>query len=291
VQIKATPKTNYRFAKWKGDVHPSISGKPEINITMNSNRSISALFCSPCGDVNGDFAVTPLDSQAVFDIFLGRISNPTECQLENADVNVDGTVSAPRVTPADAQAIFKAFLGKKGLPSDCSCQSRTDVTTMSLGTTARLVKQDWGETPALDPQQRTVLMFISYDYRTSENQIVVPITIDNPSGIDAFGFDLIFRSDLLEFTGIARTELTQNFYQVDAHPINEGIVRVGGYSEEPITSDASGELVILIFKAKTPPDGSLFFRVANTCDDLKWTRVQSIVEIQPDRKADKNVLR
>jgi len=84
---------------------------------VDRDKSISAMFCSNCGDVNGDLNITPLDAQEAFEIFLSKILNPTECQLENADVNCDGTKPAPLVNPRDAQAIFNKYLGK----SEFSC--------------------------------------------------------------------------------------------------------------------------------------------------------------------------
>jgi len=73
VQVKAEAKTDYRFAKWSGDVNSSDLYVPQITITLDKDKSVSAHFYTKCGDVNGDLSITPADAQAAFDIFLGKI--------------------------------------------------------------------------------------------------------------------------------------------------------------------------------------------------------------------------
>ena len=97
---------NYRFSLWSGDILNSEIYKDTTAVTIDRDKSLVAHFCTRCGDVNGDLNITPADAQRAFDIFLGKISNPTACEKENADVNCDGAKSFPRVTPGDAKAIF-----------------------------------------------------------------------------------------------------------------------------------------------------------------------------------------
>jgi len=174
VQVKAEAKADYRFAKWSGDVSSSDLYQTQIAIIMDKDKSISAYFYTKCGDVNGDLSITPADAQAAFDIFLGKISNPTESELENADVNCDGTKTAPNVTPADAQAIFDKFLGKSNLPCSCSAASRASTLSGRI-------------------KQASNINLIINDIKANQGQeIVVPVIVDDAFNIKSFGFDLIF---------------------------------------------------------------------------------------------------
>jgi len=128
IQLSAVPYISYRFPQWTGDIAPSESFKPNTAVIMDRDKMATANFCTKCGDVNGDLTITPAYAQAAFDIFLGKIPNPTACQKENADVNADGTKASPRITQLDALLIFDKYLGKSDLPSDCSGSSRTSLT-------------------------------------------------------------------------------------------------------------------------------------------------------------------
>jgi len=125
IQMIALNFFNYRFSNWTGDLDDSDRYSNQITVLMDKDKHITAHLCAKCGDTNGDLAIAPADAQVAFDIYLGRNANPSECQRENADVNCDGTKSAPRITPADAQAILDQFLGRNELPSDCSGLKRS----------------------------------------------------------------------------------------------------------------------------------------------------------------------
>ncbi|GAG77812.1 unnamed protein product, partial [marine sediment metagenome] len=200
VQVKAIPNENYRFSKWTGDVSGSEAYNEDVTITMDKNKSISAYFFTKCGDVTGDLSITPADAQAAFDIFLGIISNPTDSEKENADVNCSGTKTEPDITPGDAQAIFEKFLGINDLPCDCSCNSRSGSVLSPIRSTPM--------------RQAPGVNLIINDIRVDQGgEVVVPIIVDNPFNIKAFGFDLLFPSEALEFVGVERSELLDDFYQ------------------------------------------------------------------------------
>jgi len=115
VQVKAEAKDDYRFAKWSGDVNSSDLYVPQITITLDKDKSISANFYTKCGDVNGDLSITPADAQAAFDIFLGKIANPTESELEPILQRVSWrmlmlTVMAPRQRLMLLRLMLKLFL-------------------------------------------------------------------------------------------------------------------------------------------------------------------------------------
>ena len=256
VQVEAIPNESYRFSKWTGDVSDSEAYNGEVNITMDKDKSISAFFCTKCGDVTGDLSITPADSQAAFEIFLGIISNPTESEKENADVDCSGTKTEPDITPGDAQAIFEKFLGINDLPCDCSCNSRSG----SVLTQMRLTQM----------KQTQDINIIINDIRVDQGgEVVVPIIVDNPFNIKAFGFDLIFPSESLEFVGVERTEPLDDFYQIDTIKIADGVVRAGGYRSKPIMSHSPKALITLIFKVIGEEEGLCSFSIVNTTDDIE----------------------
>lgn len=251
VSIEAIPYTDYRLSKWSGDVNNTFRYNERITIVMDSNKSVTANFYTRCGDLNGNNSVTPADAQAAFDIFLGRTLDPSDCQKENADVNCDGTKIYPLVTPGDAQAIFDKFLGKSELPCDCSGNSRQSKTLIK---TKKISARN---------------LLISNIEAINKDEISIPIIIDNPQNVSAFGFDLIFPSDSLEFITLEKSDLLKNFYQVDGFLINDGVIRIGGYGSDPIATSSSDLFVTLIFKIIGDTKEQLHFEIVNKVDDLR----------------------
>jgi len=249
-QVKAKPNSDYRFAKWSGDVNSSDLYVPQITITLDKDKSVSAHFYTKCGDVNGDLSITPADAQAAFDIFLGKTSNPTESELENADVNCDGTKTAPNITPADAQAIFEKFLGKNDLPCNCSAGSRASTLSGRI-------------------EQASNINLIINDIRASQGEeIVVPIIVDDAFRIKSFGFDLIFSPEALEFVGVEKSESTEDFDKLEANMIAEGVVRAGGYKNIPFSEHQPRVLINLVFRVIGSTNKPISLTIVNTVDDI-----------------------
>ncbi len=203
VPVKSIPNPDYRFSKWDGDIEPAGMFNAATTLTLDFNKSVTATFCAKCADVNGDLKVTPADAQSAFDIYLGKISNPTWCELENADVKCDGTKLEPKVTPADAQWILNKYLKKGGLDSDCSGNSR-------LATLSALTESAGAA---------GVVMTLSNAALTSGGDILIPVVIDSPSAIDSFGFDLAFPANALQFVGLESAELTTGYDQLGANVV------------------------------------------------------------------------
>jgi len=270
-QATALPATNYRFSKWTGDISGSDSYNSEITFNMDQDKSMSALFSTQCGDVNGDLSITPADAQDAFEMFLGIISNATETQKENADVNCDGTATEPNITPADAQAIFEKFLGISELPGDCSCRSRADASSTAF------TQNNRSRTAPLEIQPGTPNIQLTIDDIDArfKREITVPVRINNPFNIKSFGFDLIFDSGTLEFAGIEIGTLLNGFTMVDANEISEGVVRVGGFSSEPIMTSSPSVLVRLKFRISGRAKESSPLSITNTVDDIKNAATRS----------------
>jgi PKD repeat protein len=293
VSVKSIANTEYRFSKWTGDIVQASMFNSPTALTLNNDKSLSATFCTKCADVNGDLKITPGDAQLAFDIYLGKISSPTWCELENADVNCSGTKLTPKVTPADAQMIFHKYL-KRGVASgDCSGNTRTAaVSTNTAGfINANLTIDNMAFTPDLD--------------------IVIPIIIECPSEVTAFGFDLTFPSNVLTFIRLESTELTKGYDQLDAnvipyHLINQEpanaepaetlVLRVGGYKANPDQSPSSGVLVTLIFRGTGEFIDPSATSVIATYDDLQNASVinrmisrQDNSQIRENKRQGKNL--
>ena len=264
ISLKSLPNTDYRFSRWSGDIQETSIFGLETTVSIDQNKSISSTFCTKCGDVNGNLQITPADAQAAFDIFLGKIGNPTWCQKENADVNSSGTKLDPKVTPADAQMIFNKFL-KKGESGDCSGSARS--TSLAL--------ENLGTAP--------VRLTINGVTAGRGEDIYIPILIDSNIEISAFGLDLAFSSRALTFLGVERTEFTEGYQDVAANVIlpsmdsnitpdqisEDAIVRVGGYRTESGQGPTSGVLVVLVFRVKGDLEPSSLISIIATYDDLQ----------------------
>jgi PKD repeat protein len=278
VHLKSIPNVDYRFSRWSGDVPAFGLFNTQAEVAMDSDKTVSATFCTKCADVNGDLLITPADAQAAFDIFLGKTAEPTWCERENADVNSSGSKLEPKVTPADAQLIFRKYLKKGAAGADCSGNSR--------GSAAAV------ETLVL-PGPRLTLNQISFE---RGQEIAVPIILEASSDITAFGFDLSFPQEVLEFVGLERTEITAEFSQLEANvlfrkkPDNEArsagnaatdfdqtaqdmlnytALRVGGYKLTSTMQPVSGVLVTLIFRVTGEVEEEMPFGITAVFDDLQ----------------------
>jgi parallel beta-helix repeat protein len=260
VQISATEYTDYRFSEWTGDVSPQNVYDQGFQLVMDSDKTVSANFCVKCGDLNGNLAISPLDAQAAFDFYLGKIPELTRCQKENGDVNCDGTKDEPKITPSDAQWIFEAFLGRRDLPADCSGASRSDSVAVSFARRG--------------PSQEIIRVWKDTSIK-SNREILIPINIEHSVFIDSFGFDFCFDPDVLQFITAIPSEQSRGFHHLECHEFQEGILRVGGYAVEPIRFEGTDELVTLIFRINDDIKTPLMFCLKNPVDDLDDGRTVS----------------
>jgi len=256
-QIEALANSNYRFAKWSGDVSTSQKYNRNISLAMNQDKNIQAHFYTRCGDVNGDLQVSPSDAQRVFEIFLGLIPEATVAQLENSDVNCDGTPENPKVTPSDAQAIFEKFLGISELPGDCSCKSR-----------AATSQKETFEQINSYPGQEAVIKINDIILVPGE-EVVVPIIFSGTYTLKAFGFDLSYPTGILEFICTESAPFSNNLTQIHANKIADGVIRAGGYSKKPISVNSEKTLINLVFKVRKNSDSPSSLQMINKFDDFQ----------------------
>jgi len=213
---------------------------------MNQDKNIQAHFYTRCGDVNGDLQVSPADAQRVFEIFLGLIPEATIAQLENSDVNCDGTPENPKVTPSNE------------LPGDCSCKSRA---ATSQNETFKQINNSSYGTDAIIKINDVILV--------PGEEIIVPVIIKGPFNFKSFGFDLAFPTDILEFIWAEPTPFSHKFAQIQANIIADGVLRTGGYRKDPISAYLEETLIKLVFKVHKKTGSSSSLSVINKFDDFE----------------------
>jgi PKD repeat protein len=254
IQVKAIPTLDYRFSNWSGDLSDFNRYYESFSLNMNSNKSLVANFCAKCGDINGDLIISGSDAQAAFDMFLKKYPSPTFCEKENADVDCNGTREEPTITPADAQAIFVKFIKGIELPSDCSGENRSQ-STATIETQIRR-----------NPERNLIVDENRY---IIDEFLFVPIIIDNAFNLKAFGFDLQFHAESLDFIRLENTEFSNTFDKIGANQIDRGLIRVGGYAGSPVVTKSPEVLVTLVFRIRKKENEPFFLSIINAFDDLK----------------------
>jgi hypothetical protein len=207
--------------------------------------------CGRLGDVNASGSVTPGDAQSAFEIFLGIIT-PDFCQESTSDANCNEFA-----TPGDAQDIFEHFLGIRILPECCA---EYTVSTM-LRYFEPIDKRE-----VVLPRERKLYPIHTMGY--PGETVRIPVIITNPEGLTSFSFEMNYPRELLEFIGLNRSHLTQNFEHIIGIQISEGLLRVEGMSEEPVRMRKIGSLVVLEFRVLEGPETSLPLIIFNCEGDL-----------------------
>ncbi|MDH7513616.1 MAG: cohesin domain-containing protein, partial [Clostridiales bacterium] len=181
-------------------------------------------------------------------------------------------------------AIFRNYLKRAELPSDCSGNSRSGTTATAMIGISRSIF-DMNLTI-------NILSGILVD-----DIVYVPIIVDSPFEISAFGLDIEFPAYKLTFVGLEKTGLTQNYSNLDATVViheyseqmereNEGsaILRVGGYKTDLTFTPSSGVLITLIFRIKHELADDTQLSITATYDDIKNATVERNSLIWPKTK-------
>ncbi|MGH7496081.1 MAG: BACON domain-containing protein [bacterium] len=217
--------------------------------------------CSIClsdGDVNGDHGLTPGDALCAFNIYLNFNNLPADCDVPNfeceeaaADVTCDGIV-----TSGDALAIYRRFLA--GLaPAECFGKPIAARTSL----TARALK--WHTSTMAAPSENN-----------AQELLKLTLALDQSADLSAFGLQLLYPSDRLEYRGVKRGTLTADWIQLDALSRRPGMMMVGGFHPHSATPTAGGELLEVLFAVKTPGVEASDFVISNLADDLRGAVAQ-----------------
>lgn len=88
--------------------------------------------------------------------------------------------------------------------------------------------------------------------------VCVPILIDNPQGIDAFGLEMLYDSAFLQFESVVRSQLTAAWTALDGNETTPGTVNVGGFDPTPIATSAPDTLGYVCLTVATPSQTSSY---------------------------------
>jgi len=178
------------------------------------------------GDVNASGSVTPGDALCAFKAYLS-IPNPpeSECAPLGWDVRADVDCSMSH-TPADALCIFEHWL-------DGSCQFCID----------------WPGAPAFVQQANPLAQVTLKVVKEAEGMVSVPIRISQVHALKAFGLELAYPADQLEFVEIARSPSTMKMDQLDVAVVERGLLRIGGYTTRAIDASRPTNIAVVHFKA------------------------------------------
>ena len=199
------------------------------------------------GDVNMDETISPADALCAFQMYLnGGVAEPgtpcdTECAREAADANCDGMI-----TPQDALLIFQAYINGQG----------------SMECPSSLAKA---------PEHDIEIELAEVAAAPGE-EITVPLRIDPCESVRAFGLELEYPADLLEYVGFERSEFTRNWVALEARQSEANRLVVGGFDPEPAQRRGAAELVVLKFRAREQARGSGEFVIHDVRDDLAMAR-------------------
>jgi hypothetical protein len=98
--------------------------------------------------------------------------------------------------------------------------------------------------------------------------VAIPILVDNPFDIDAFGLSLTFEPDVLAFQSVETSLLTGGWAIVDGRLLEEGVVRVGGASGgDPIAISTPDTLCLVTMSVLAGPPSSPY-TLSDFEDDL-----------------------
>jgi hypothetical protein len=179
------------------------------------------------GDVNDNGSVTPGDALCAFKAYLS-FPNPPDggCGVTGWDVRSDVNCSMD-LTPADALCIFEHWL-------DESCS----------------FCNDWPPAAGELIAANTPSAFVTFGLvRGREGEVTVPVRVAHIPTLKAFGFELTYPADQLEFVDVVRLTATRDMDQLDAKVIEPGRVRVGGYTTRAVSASAPTDILQLRFRA------------------------------------------
>ena len=212
--------------------------------------------CEPAntkGDTNGDGAITVGDAYCTFQSYLfAPESAPTGCAMEVPPDQIDVDCSGA-VTPSDALCIFRHWLDG----SCVFCENTTGIAST-------------GATRAADAPPVVVVG----DVDVEEGVITVPVRVMGLPEIDAFGFEVDYSAERLEFLDAVWMGPFDTFEQLGVVEGAAGRLRLGGYT--PQAADAvDADVVGLRFRV-IPGSGSASIVIEGFVDDLEGAQVVDV---------------
>ncbi len=113
---------------------------------------------------------------------------------------------------------------------------------------------------------------------TGDTKTVVQFMISldkTPGKVRALGFDTIYDSKTLRYTGYTKGKLVESFDMFNVRMKNEGLLRLGGFEarDDFIPTGKSGEIVTLNFKITAPGDTKI--KLVDLKDDISYWGIEN----------------
>lgn len=104
----------------------------------------------------------------------------------------------------------------------------------------------------------------------------VAVTVNTTGGIDAFGLDIAFPTNLLGYVRTDRGDLTTGWGTASGtlKPA-QGVVRIGGFNNTPIPSGVTGRLAVMFFVVEAAGSGA-FLTVSHVDDLADYTPCEAV---------------
>lgn len=177
---------------------------------------------------------------------LGTASVHVE-SMPLGDVNCDGNI-----TPGDALCAFwRAILGS--FQEECVCP---------------LLAKETSE------ERKTPDIYVGSVGGKPLDRIKVPILVADAKGLDAFAMQLTYPENLLEFRSVSPTPATKNWTALDGAVIKSGVVSIGGFNAESVSSEELGAIVEVSFTVKGGAKGGGEFGLTNLVDEIAGANVK-----------------
>jgi hypothetical protein len=116
----------------------------------------------------------------------------------------------------------------------------------------------------------------------SSSPVDVPILINEPGGVDAFGFRCIFDTDRLAYVATLKSGITGEWFALDGVENSPGEVTIGGLNADAIpVGQPADTLCYLRFNLLTSEPGTLLLR--DFVDDLAGAPncAGTVLEVEP----------
>ena len=92
--------------------------------------------------------------------------------------------------------------------------------------------------------------------------------------LNAFGFDLIFPSEMLEFITLEKMGSLEKYMHIDWNEIASGVLRVGGKKKKTGDISSQNVWITFVFKPIDEIAQSPSFSISNTFDDLNKSSIR-----------------
>ena len=260
-----------------GDVNSSTQQNPCYTYTTIGQYTVSLTVSGPCGsdteikqdyvvcdcqcpggkgDVNCVENVTMSDALCAFKRFI--YGDPTwthaelqecacECSEWAADANCNGAI-----TPQDALCIgWRSLMGDWHDPQpgdNCGCVAGPKVV---------------GEIS----QHAASVSLASFEAAPGQ-RVRIPVIMDHPQSLDAFGLKLSYPAGLLECIEVLKTPVTEEWLALGGVVTEEGILRLGGFHTEPVSKNGSVVMLEVVFEVKNGVVGEGQLAFVELVDDI-----------------------